>query len=155
MSARRGSRLPSAAIEASAVIAAPIDAVWATLSDLEGYGGWNPFTPRVDGALEVGADVALHVQMKAPPARRLRQVEHVTCVEPGRRVDWGTMMVGPMALRANRTQQLEALGPETTRYWTEDVFSGLLVPLVMALYRGSIQRGFEGVAQGLKATCER
>jgi len=154
LDAHRTSRLPSASIEASAVIQAPIERVWEVLSKLEGYSDWNPFTPQVDGALEVGSDVVLHVQMKAPPAKRLRQVEHVTCVEPGRRVDWGTMMVHPQMLRANRTQQLEALGPDTTRYWTEDLFFGLLVPVVMTFYRAPVQHGFEQVAKGLAEACQ-
>jgi uncharacterized protein YndB with AHSA1/START domain len=41
-------------IRAEIEIDAPIEQVWAVLSDLPRYGEWNPFTPRVDGHLAVG-----------------------------------------------------------------------------------------------------
>ncbi len=41
-----------------------------------------------------------------------------------------------------------------TRYTTVDRFSGLLVPVVMALYGTPMQRGFQQMADALKARVE-
>ncbi|MEL6179770.1 MAG: SRPBCC domain-containing protein [Myxococcota bacterium] len=154
---RRRTWWPSAAIAAESIIDAPMADVWSVLVALDRYDQWNPFTPRIDRrALEVGASVTLHVQMRPPPAATLRQVEQITHLDhESHRIDWGTLMAHPWVLRACRTQRLEALGPERTRYWTEDLFVGALVPVVMVLYRNAIQRGFEQVASSLKKTCER
>ena len=64
------------------------------------------------------------------------------------------MHMGHRALLcANRWQVLEPVGAGT-RYTTEDRFSGLLVPLVMALYGGPMQHGFQQMADALKARVE-
>ena len=57
-------------------------------------------------------------------------------------------------MRAERTQTLTKLEDGRTRYRTEDVIEGPLEPLVRVLMGGSIQRGFEGVARGLKERVE-
>jgi hypothetical protein len=60
----------------------------------------------------------------------------------------------PVLLTANRWQELSDLSGGRTRYRTIDRFSGLLVPLVMALYGEPTRRGFESVAAGLKQWVE-
>lgn len=141
-------------IEASSEIDAPPERVWSILVDLTGYAEWNPFTPRVDASLRVGDPVVLHVAMK-PGRKLLVQREVCTANDPdARELGWGTTMIAPFVLHANRVQRLEPLPGGRTRYYTSDTFSGLLVPLVMALYRADIQRGFDGVARALKAHAE-
>lgn len=142
-------------IEASAEIDAPPERVWAILVDLGSYGEWNPFTPRIDATLQVGDPVVLHVAMK-PGRRLLIQREVCTANDPAaRELGWGTTMLAPFVLHANRVQRLEPLPGGRTRYYTADTFSGLLVPLVMALFRADIQRGFDGVARALKERAEQ
>lgn len=43
--------------EYGATLDAPIDVVWATLTDLPSYENWNPWILRAEGPLEVGARV--------------------------------------------------------------------------------------------------
>lgn len=140
-------------IRATIEIDASVERVWEVLADLPGYAAWNPFTPRIDGALVMGGDVVLHVAMK-PGQKLLRQVEQVSAFEAPRELGWGTKMWGGYLLAADRRQVLEALPGGRTRYVTWDRFEGPLVPLVMALYRAHIQRGFDGVAAGLKRHVE-
>lgn len=142
-------------IEASSEIDAPPERVWAILVDLARYGEWNPFTPRVDATLRIGDPVVLHVAMK-PGQKLLVQREQCTANDAAaRELGWGMTMVAPFLLKANRVQRLEPLPGGRTRYYTSDTFSGLLVPLVMALYGAHIQRGFDGVAQALKDRAEQ
>lgn len=145
-------------IRAEVEIDAAPSEVWSILADLDGYSAWNPFTPRVegqmvDGRLRLGDAVVLHVAMK-PGKRLLRQVEHISAFDPGRELGWGTKMMGGYALAADRRQVLEPLPGGRTRYVTWDRFEGPLVPLVMALYRADIQRGFDALALGLKRHAE-
>jgi hypothetical protein len=145
-------------ISASSTIDAPLDAVWAVLSDLADYPSWSPFVVAVDGALQVGTMVTLHVAM-TPGKEPLRQKERVSRVDApadGKaELSWGTVMGHPLVLKAERYQRLRALGPGQTLYETADDFEGLLVPIVFSLYRKSIQRGFDETARALKARCER
>lgn len=149
--ARAETRLPAANIESTITINAPIDVVWRRLIDLDGYPEWNPLTPRIDApAIEVGTPIMLHVQLKPTARRRRMQPAGITHVDPSaHRIDWSTQMGSAAFLRTARTQQLTAVGPDQTRYLTAEVFIGLAVPLVMGLYRSTVQRGFDAVAQAL------
>jgi hypothetical protein len=142
-------------IQAQSDIDAPIEQVWSILLDLERYAEWNPFTPRIDATLVVGEPVVLHVAMK-PGRKRLVQREQCSANDPvGFELGWGMTMGAPWLLRANRVQRLTRRPDGGTHYFTEDVFDGALVPLVMALYGADIQRGFEGVARALAVRAER
>ena len=128
-------------------IDAPLARVWDILRDVDHYARWNPFTPRVETTFEVGSPATLHVVMS--PRHKRVQYEVITAYEAERHFAWASIM--PLGLlRANRWQMVEALDLERTRYHTYETFEGVLVPLVMALYRADVQRGFESVAQALQ-----
>lgn len=143
-----------AIVEASADIDAPPERVWEILLDLPRYPEWNPFTPRIDASLVPGEALVLHVAMRpGQPLRMQRQV--CTTNDPAaRELGWSTTFGPGFVLRANRIQRLTELSGGRTRYWTRDTFAGLLVPLVMALYRSDIQRGFDRTARALKERAE-
>ena len=142
-------------IESTIDIDAPPERVWAILADLSRYGEWNPFTPRIDASLVIGEPVVLHVAMK-PGKPLIVQREVCSANDPGKwELGWGLQRRPGFALRANRIQRLTRVGPDRTRYYTSDTFSGLLVPIVMGLYRADIQRGFDGAARGLKERAEK
>lgn len=144
----RQRRLYARNVGAEAEIDAPREAVWQALVDFEHYGDWNPFTRSVSTTLEVGTPVRMNVDM--PGRSKSVRTEWVNLVEPGRTICWGMHMAHPTLLCANRWQELHDLPGGRTRYVTIDRFSGLLVPLVMALYGEPTRKGFESVALGLK-----
>ena len=140
-------------IEAKPIdIDAPLARVWRILIEVDHYARWNPFTPRVETTFAVGSPATLHVVMN--PRHKRIQYEVITAYEAERHFAWASIM--PLGLlRANRWQLVEALDLERTRYRTHETFEGWLVPLVMALYRADVQRGFEAVAHALKQAALR
>ncbi|UCE85470.1 MAG: SRPBCC family protein, partial [Deltaproteobacteria bacterium] len=50
-------------VRAEIEIDAPIERVWRILTDLDRYADWNPFTPRVESTLRIGAPVHLYVRL--------------------------------------------------------------------------------------------
>ncbi|MEZ4340500.1 MAG: SRPBCC domain-containing protein [Sandaracinaceae bacterium] len=133
-------------------IDAPVEEVWAVLLDLDGYADWNPFTPIAKTTLRVGDPIDMRVHMDGYGIT-ISQREHIRAVEEHAKLVWGMeMLLG--TVRAERTQTLTKLEDGRTRYRTEDVIEGPLEPLVRVLMGGSIQRGFEGVARGLKERVE-
>ena len=147
----RQGKLFARAVAASVDIQAPARDVWAVLVDFARYPEWNPFTPDVEAELAVGAPVRLRVRM--PGRRQLHRVEQINRVEPDRALCWGMHMGHRALLCANRWQLLEPMGAGT-RYTSVDRFSGLLVPLVMALYGRPMQLGFQQMADALKVRVE-
>lgn len=139
-------------IEASSVIAAPIDEVWRALVDLDGYAEWNPFTPRVRSGLAVGDAVELDVVLG--PRRRTRSVNRVERIEPPTTIVWSSTLLGPTFLRTRRTQRIADLGDGRVRYSTHEVFEGLLAPLVRLVSAHAVRTGFEAVAEGLREHVE-
>ncbi|CAG0928600.1 hypothetical protein TFLX_00962 [Thermoflexales bacterium] len=133
-------------------INAPLEKVWSVLTDLENYPKWNPFTPRVETTFVVGEPAILYVTMNERQRRIQREV--MTVFEPQHAFAWASIMGSPLILKANRWQIVEPLDEHHTHYQTHETFDGLLVPLIMALYRKDIQRGFEAVGQALKQYVE-
>lgn len=139
-------------VSAAINISAPIDRVWDVLVDFQHYPDWNPFTPKVETDLEIGAPVKLHVNM--PGRSTSMRTEWINLVEPGRTLCWGMHMGYPLLLCANRWQILREIENGHTEYQTIDKFSGLLVPLVLALYGEPMRLGFQSVADNLKRRVE-
>ena len=96
--------------------------------------------------------VELHVDM--PGRSKSVRVEWINRIEDESRICWGMDLGHPSLLVANRFQELTKIDEERTRYYTVDKFSGLVVPLMMALYGEPTRLGFESVARGLKTRAE-
>ena len=130
--------------------------VFDILTDLDRYPEWNPFTPRAESSLEIGAPVHLYVRLRS---QRLRhQVEYVTANEPPSRLCWGADILGRgsrFLARADRCQTLTPVGPHRTLYECTDEITGWLTPVVMRLFGPAMQRGFEDCAFALKKRAER
>ena len=132
-------------------IAAPPQRVWDVLVDLDRYEAWNPFTPKVVTDLDPGSPVEITVVLGG---KRVMQVEEMVEATPPERLVWKTTWGGPLLLRAQRTQTLEPLGGGGTRYVSEDVMHGPLVPLVHWIHGRSLTDGFQAMADALASRCE-
>ena len=138
-------------VRAEIEIDAPIDRVWDVLTDIEGYGDWNPFTPKVETTLEIGDPVHLCVRLVGN--NKINRVETVTRNQPYT-LGWDMKMVTRTLLYAERVQVLTPIDENRTRYMTEDCFSGWLRPVVLGLLGKSMERGFRDCAAGLKKVAE-
>jgi hypothetical protein len=138
--------------EATVEIDAPAARVWEILVDLPSYGAWNTFCPVVESTLTVGGPVVLHVHLGK---RRVVQRETVRAVDAeGLRLCWGATIGPPFVFHGDRWQELTALGPDRCRYHTHERFTGLLSPLVGALFGRAVQEGFSTMAADLKRRAE-
>jgi hypothetical protein len=135
-------------------IDAPAEQVWAILTDLDAYPSWNPFTVRIETRYVVGTPIVLHVSFDGAQPRR--QVETLRRWAPGEELAWD-MTIGPAwFFRAQRSQRVEPLGPNRSRYISEDAFAGAFSPIVEALYGAKVQRGFDAMGVALaKRAVER
>lgn len=144
-----------------AIIAAPVDVVWSVMTDVAAYASWNPFVVRVDAErspVEMGDLMTLHVRWSTGGGASSLE-ETVELVAPhgaAPRARWVYVFRGPMdrfgLVRAERLQELEALGPRSTRYSTSEFFTGLLSPFVPL---AKVQEGFDRQTAALKARAER
>ena len=133
-------------------IEAPIQRVWDILVDVERYGEWNPFTPRVKTDFEIGSPVDLYVTLGPV---KLKQLERIEAVSRPHLLAWSKKTGVRVLLSALREQRLERLDEKRCSYLTTDAFTGLLAPLVMLLFGRLVRRGLNDVAWALKRHAER
>jgi len=139
-------------IESKISINAPIEQVWAVLSNFDNYHEWNPFTPKIEVKNEIGSMVGLHVRLNPKSNKTILQKETLLVWEEGKRLEWGIQ--NSWFVRTVRIQSLKAIDENTTEYYTSDALEGPLTGLILFLYRNKIQIGFDDVCTGLKKEVE-
>lgn len=137
--------------KASSIIVADQQTIWNILVNQKEYHLWNPFTPKIETDWEIGNKVKLTVNMK-PGNAPILQIEYLARLNPPIVLAWGMNWRG--FLKAERIQRLTKLSDGKTMYFTEDVISGILCPVVHYMYGKYIQKGFEQVAISLKKYAE-
>jgi hypothetical protein len=132
---------------ASTTIQAPPETVWKILTDAAGYPSWDKTMERIEGTLAAGETVKFYTKL-SPQAFPVK----VTAFEPGRKL----VLTGgvPLGLfKSERTHTL-TIGPDgQTQFTTEEVFSGLLLPIVGRTIP-DLTENFQGFAAALKARAE-
>jgi uncharacterized protein YndB with AHSA1/START domain len=136
----QGNRMLTFAAEAD--IPAPVTHVWRTLLDVDAWPLWDTSLDRVEGRLEPGGRVTVHVKEGARPFR-LRVVDLV----PNRLI----VLRGDMPLglfNGTRRYRLDQLGQERTSFAMEETYAGLLAPAITRSIP-NLQPGFDAFAAGL------
>jgi hypothetical protein len=132
-------------IRTETVIAAPVDVVWAVITDLPSYGEWNPFITAISGDLEVGR--RLRVTFSLPGQRDRTFTPSVTAYEPGRRLTWFGRLFIPKLFDGEHTLAVEPEG-DGTRFTHSERFMGLLPPLMGKLLAAT-HEGFTAMDRAL------
>lgn len=129
-------------------IDAPADRVWALLTDASGYTTWNPTIVSLDGSIAEGNTIALVSTVN--PKRTFKL--NVSDVNPPKSMVWSDGM--PLSLfKGVRTFTLEEDDGGGTTFTMEEVYSGLLEPLISKSIPDMTQ-SFEDFADGLKQAAE-
>jgi len=133
-------------------IDAPVDAVWSVLTDFAGYGRWNPFIRQISGELRRGAQ--LQVTLGPPGKRPLRFKPIVQLVEPQKALHWLGHLLFTGLFDGEHIFELEAAGPNATRFVQREKFSGILVGLFRKNLDTDIKNGFIAMNEALKKEVE-
>jgi hypothetical protein len=123
------------------------EAIWALLTDAEGFPAWNSTVSRIDGTIALGERLALKVPLA--PERTFKP--KVTKFVPNREMEWSDGFA-PM-FRGVRTFTLTSKGDRVTEFSMSEVFSGLMLPMI----KGSLPDfgpAFEAYAADLKRAAE-
>lgn len=111
------------AIDTAIDIPASPEVIWGVLADTGRYPEWNPYHVRVEGRMEIGAKLAVHVEK--PNGDAVTVHPHLLEAVPGRSLVWGG---GPRGIfRGEHRFDLERVSPNCTRVHHTEVFSGLFI----------------------------
>jgi len=138
-------------IEKVVEIAAPAAVVWEVITDVARYPEWNPFQVELQTSFKPGDPIDMQVKLLAKPQA---QREWVTEFVPGKRFAYRMKPVPLNTLSSQRSHDIEALGPNRTRYRSYFHLRGWLHPVVVALLGGKLQAGFAGMTAALHQRAE-
>lgn len=130
------------------LIQAPIEKVWAAMTNLAGYPQWNSFVRKVesDDGAALGSTLRLFVFFHH--GKTVESVERITRLEPPQRLASGATLeyefLGPLStfclVRGKRLQTLEAIDAQTARYFTYEICTECS-PVSCRIH--AVQKGFE------------
>jgi uncharacterized protein YndB with AHSA1/START domain len=109
--------------QASTTINASPEVIWNILTDAEGYPAWDLSMDHIEGKLALGETVKFLTKLSSQvfPVK-------VTAFEPNKRM----VLTGGMPLGLFKSERTHTLIPEKdgqTKFHTEEIFSGLLLPV--------------------------
>jgi hypothetical protein len=130
--------------------AAP-EAVWAVLTDLPAYPGWNPFIRELHGELAVGERLEVTMQPEGGRAMTFRPT--VRSVEPNRELRWLGRLVAPGVFDGEHRFAIEPIAGGS-RLVHEERFGGVLVPLLAKGLRKKTLPAFERMNEAVKERAE-
>lgn len=133
---------------ASITINASAERVWEILTDASGYPKWDVNMDRIEGKLSIGETVKFFTKLSAQafPVK-------VTEFEANRKmVLTGGMPFG--LFKSERTHTLTPTKDGQTQFHTEEVFSGLLLP-IFGRNIPDLTENFRGFAAALKKRAEK
>jgi hypothetical protein len=124
----------------------PVDQVWQTLTDLDGYAGWNPFITAGTGVVDVGQ--RLELRMQPPGGRAMTFKPWVTAVEAHRYLEWLGRLGMPGLFDGRHSFSLTPLSGGRTLLQQSETFTGVLVPVAGSILTRT-RAGFEAMNQAL------
>jgi len=130
-------------------IAAEPAALWALLTDAPAYPRWNKAVDRIEGTIDAGETIKVHVPVNPGRAFPVK----VTTFEPPRRMVWAGGL--PLGLfKGERTCRLEPKGDGRTEFSMQELYSG---PLAGMMFRQipDLTAAFEDFGESLKKAAEK
>ena len=135
------------AFEATIVIDASPEMVWAVLTNVQDFPNWEPNITKVEGQAKLGEKVTVHTTLS-------EQAFPVTVSQfiPNEKMVWSSGM--PLGLfKGERTFTLTSVD-DGTQVKTREEFTGFLLPLFRGQI-GDLQPSFDAFAQALKDKVEQ
>lgn len=134
-------------IHAETAVHAPAAELWQALAAVDEWADWNPFVTRFDGRLELGASVALTMQLPDRKAQAIRP--RIVGLEPGRSFEWLGRVGLPGLLDGRHSFSVTAVDPQTSRLVQHERLSGVLVPAFAGMLTGGAPTAFVALNQAL------
>jgi hypothetical protein len=139
-------------IRSAIEIRAPLDLVWAVLTDFSAYPEWNPHIRRVRGTPRAGG--RLTIRSEPPTGRPVVLRPIVTHWTPPTELRWRGTFVSRLLFSGEHGFKLEPIADDRVRFLQDETFAGLLVPLYARLRLQKTRDGFTQMNEALRERAE-
>jgi hypothetical protein len=142
-------RTPKLEIRSEIDIDAPVEEVWAVLTDFASFPAWNPFIRRISGPLSPGS--RLDVLLGLPGTRGMGFRPTLISVVPNHELRWLGRLGLPGLFDGEHIFELVPQGGNRTHFVQREQFRGLLLPLLRRSLLRDARRGFDEMNAALRA----
>ena len=133
-------------------INAPVEKVWAVLTDFNNYPKWNPFIISIDGDIKEGKQFKVILQQ--PDSKPMTFKPRCLKLEKDKEFRWlGHLFIAGL-FDGEHIFELQALNDGKTRFIQKENFKGLLVPLLWKQLDTKTRAGFELMNEKVKELAE-
>jgi len=133
-------------------INAPVEKVWAVLTDFNNYPKWNPFIISIDGDIKEGKQFKVILQQ--PDSKPMTFKPICLKLEKNKEFRWlGHLFIAGL-FDGEHIFELQALNDGKTRFIQKENFKGLLVPLLWKQLDTKTRAGFELMNEKVKELAE-
>jgi hypothetical protein len=140
-------------IRTQIAIDAPPARVWEAIADFSRYPEWNPFILEVIGEARLGASVRYRFEF--PRGIRIWAVASIVRFEPGRELLWSAHFLARILLNGDHHFRVLPAGDGATVFEHGEVFSGVLLPIILPLLWLSGPRIYNSLNAALKHRVEK
>ncbi|MFT4980242.1 MAG: hypothetical protein ACI9UR_000071 [Bacteroidia bacterium] len=133
-------------------INASVENVWNVFSDFQSYPEWNPFVIKIDGKGEVGQYLTNDIKMEGSAVQTFKPL--VLVRDENKEFRWKGKLFVTGLFDGEHYFQLKSISENETEFIHGEIFSGVLVALVMSLIGEKTKAGFEAMNTALKNRVE-
>jgi hypothetical protein len=139
-------------IETNILIHASVEKVWAVLVDFDQYPNWNPFINSISGELKVGQTIK--VKIAAPDSKPMIFQPKILTFIPNKEFSWLGYLFFKSLFKGVHQFKLIDNGNGSTTFQHNEIFNGLLIPLLQKQLDTKTKKGFEMMNIKLKEKAE-
>ena len=127
-------------------VQAPAEVLWALLSDVEGWGAWNPLYPKASGQIRIGSQLELTEVLPGRAAREARPV--VLEWVPLEQIHWRDSRSDGW-VRSVRFIEIDIVSPTGCIISNGEIFSGWLAKRHLKVHGPAHREGFRAMNEAL------
>lgn len=138
-------------IEHRVGVQAPVEVVWAVLSDLKAWEQWCALYPKASGEIRIGSVLDLTLALPGRPVEQIKP----TVMEwvPNEQLHWKLTLLGGL-VKTIRYFEIETLAAESCILSNGEIIGGLMGPRLGKGLSRIIYRAFVEMNESLKARAE-
>jgi len=129
----------------------PAAAVWAFVSDINGWSAWNPLYPKARGELAFDSRLDLTVTLPGEAPREIQPV--IVDWTPNEQIIWRLSMLGGL-LRSTRYIETETLDNGNVIFSNGEIFEGPLLWMISRKQRRAIKAGIVEFCEAVRDRAE-
>ncbi len=134
-------------IQTTIEIDATPDEVWGVLVDFDSHADWNPFFSSIEGSPVVGQQIKIRAR-KPDGSPGMGFTPTILDVQPGSLLRWKGKLLVNGIFDGEHVFELAALAGGRTRLDHGEVFTGILIPLMGKVLKGT-EAGFNAFNSAL------